>query len=584
MSTLTDLAELLHGLDRQGYGAYKRAKGAWEGLDFTLHVDYVQGDPYATPSRLRFHLPPDAHGIPHDAWATAPRRVGLCDFLLRTFRETCDRLPRMPGSGKSGQVRVPVDSPAVVERAGCGLDERGLQLRFRVGLPAKGRSCYGHSAAELLTEHLPRALDAVRWSSVDQERAWEWVRVTEDHAHLQALLEEHDLVAFVRDDSVLPRKTGISSEPMADAVPFRSPPELRVRLPTLHHGEVEGLGVPRGVTVVTGGGFHGKTTLLEALQQGVWPHVPGDGREWTVAAGDAVKVRSEDGRAVTGVDLRPFIRDLPLGRDTAAFTTPDASGSTSLAADILEALEAGTSVLLMDEDTCATNLMVRDARMQELVRKEPITPLIDRVRELLELGVSTVLVTGGGGDYLEVADTVILMEDYRPRHANREARQAVEAHPTGRRTGRPDHPLRATDRNPLPEGFDPRKRSGKARIRTRGADEIQFGTEDLDLSAVEQLVDYGQARAIGGMLWEMERLADGRTTLRDLAVQVVERARKEGLVAVEDSPELAMPRPQEVAKAVNRLRSLTVRQREETASPTPPGPGRQAPRTPDTVS
>lgn len=556
--SLEDLAAALRDLDGSGYGAYKRIKGAWAGDDFTFHVDWVQGDPYATPSPVRFHVPVGAHGIPDDAWSTRPRRIGLCDFLLRTFREACRELPRIGGSGKSGRLVVRVDSPIVVERAGCAIDGDGLTLRFRVGLPAKGRRCLGRSAATLLAGHLPRALDAVRWENVDEGRARDWIRTTEDHDHLQRGLAERGLVAFVRDGAILPRTTGVSQSPLGGAVPFEAPEPLRVSVPTLHHGEVTGMGVPRGVTVVTGGGFHGKTTLLEALQHGVCPHTPGDGREWVVTAHDAVKVRSEDGRAVTGVDLRPFIHDLPLGRDTARFTTPDASGSTSLAADILEALEAGTSLLLMDEDTCATNLMVRDARMQELVEKETITPLIDRVRELVEIGVSTLLVTGGGGDYLDVADTVILMEDYLPLEVTRRAREVAAAHPTGRRTGEPPHPLGHTDRAPMAGSFDARRR-GKTRIRTRGTDTIQFGEQDLDLAAVEQLADYGQARAIGAMLAALERRADGARTLRALVHEVVERAIAEGLPAIEDSPELALPRPQEVAKAANRLRSLTLR-------------------------
>lgn len=559
MGSLQDLADLLHSIDGEGYGAYRRAKGAWEGPDFTFHLDWAQGDPYATPSRVRFHLPPEAHGIPDDAWSNRPRRVGLRDFLLRAFRQACDGLPEVPGSGRSGEIRVCVDSPRMVERAGCGIDPEGVTLRFRVGLPAGGRSCFGHSAAELLTEHLPRALDAVRWPNLDRDRAREWIRTAEDHAHLQGLLAERGLAAFVADGSILPRESGVSHEPLPDAVPFESPPGLRVSLPTLHHDELRGMGIPEGVTLITGGGFHGKTTVLEAVQAGVVPHVPGDGREWAVTAPDAVKVRSEDGRAVTGVDLRPFIGDLPGGRDTARFTSPDASGSTSLAADVMEALEVGTSLLLMDEDTCATNLLVRDARMQALVEEETITPLIDRVRELHEeSGVSTVLVTGGSGDYLDVADTVILMEDYRPRDATDESREVAEAHSTGRRIGVPERPLRVGHRVPEASSFDPRKSSGKVRIKTRGAERIEYGTEDLDLRAVEGLVDYGEARAVGEMLREMEDRCDGERTLRELCREAVDRARREGLSALDHAPELALPRPQEVMEAASRLRSLEV--------------------------
>lgn len=558
MSTLRDLADLLHGIDQEGYGAYKKAKGTWEGPDFALEVVHVQGDPYATPSVVHLRLPPDAHGIPDRAWSNRPRRIGLCDHLLRTFGRACSALPDVPGSGRSGEIRVTADTPRVVQRAGCSLDAEGLTLRFRVGLPAGGRSCWGHSAAELLTEHLPRALDAVRWPNLDRERTLAWIRTTEDHAHLQEVLADRGLVAFVRDGAVLPRATGVSHEPMDEAVPFRSPEELRVSLPTRHHGDVTGLGVPRGVTVITGGGFHGKTTLLEAIQAGVVPHVPGDGREWVATVPDAVKVRSEDGRCVTGVDLRPFIHDLPLGRSTARFSSPDASGSTSLAADVVEALEVGTSLLLLDEDTSATNLLVRDARMQSLVREETITPLIDRVRELLDLGTSTLMVTGGGGDYLDVADTVVLMEEYRPLDATPEARRVAEALPTGRETGRPEHALSPRRRIPRAESFDPRKGSGKVRIKTRGTGSIEFGEQTLDLSAVEQLVDYGEARAVGDMLWEIQRLCDGDAGVGDLARRVVQEARRDGLAAVHDSPELALPRPQEVAKAVNRLRSLAL--------------------------
>ena len=560
--TLEDLAELLHGIDGAGYGAYRRAKGTWEGRGLTLHVDHVQGDPYATPSRVRFHLPPGTHGIPDDAWSRPARERGLRDFVLRAFREACRKLPPVSGSGKSGRVRVSVDGPIVVERSGCTIDAGGLTLRFRVGLPAGGRTCFGHSAADLLTRDLPLAAHAVRWEHLDRELAREWSETAEDHARLQEVLAERGLVGFIRDGSLLPRESGVSQEPLEGAVPFEAPGSLRVSLPTLHHGRVEGLGIPEGVTVITGGGYHGKTTVLEALQHGVFAHVPGDGREWVVTRPDAVKVRSEDGRAVTGLDLRPFIHGLPLGRDTARFTTTDASGSTSLAAAILEALEIGTSLLLMDEDTCATNLMVRDARMQELVREETITPLIDRVRELLEAGVSTVLVTGGGGDYLDVADTVILMEDYRPRDAAEEARRVAGDHPTGRRTGEPEHPLRASGRRPLARSFEAR-RKGKVRIRTRDTDTIQLGSTDVDLSGIEQLQDYGQARAIAGMLHGMRERADGERTLAELAREAVETARREGLHTVEDAPELAMPRPQELAAAASRLRTLEVAEERE---------------------
>lgn len=555
---LADLERLLLGIDRQGYGAYNRIEGAWRGDGFALLVDRVQRDPFAAPSRLRLRIPQGSHGIPAALSHSPPRKVAVQDFLLRAFAAAV-RGPRGDGSGRSGEIGVDAGGAEILARSGCELTPDHLELRFRVGLPAAGRSVLGRQAAELLCRRLPAAAGAVLWRQLDRDAAQQWADLAEDHAALQAELARRGLVAFVRDGSVLPRRSGASQEPLPGAVPFASPDRLRVRLPTLHHGEVNGMGIPDGVTLVTGGGFHGKTTLLEALQRGVYPHVPGDGREWVVTRAAAVKVRSEDGRAVTGVDVRPFIDDLPGGKATAAFSTQDASGSTSLAAAILEAIEVGADALLLDEDTCSTNLLVRDARMQALVRRETITPLVDRARELAStLGVSLLLVVGGSGDYLEVADTVILMEDYLPREVTEEAHRVAREHPSDRAVAAATvRPLRLTPRAPLSASFDP-WHGQRDRVRARGRRELAFGDEEIDLSALEQLVDDSQTRAIGAMLQRLRSLARPGLPLRDLLGELQREVDQRGLYALDPSPELAQPRPFEVAAAVNRLRGLAV--------------------------
>ncbi len=559
MKDAAELERILAGLEGRSYKAYHRIKGAWAFGNFTLYVDHVQADPFASPSKLRVFIPEHVHGIPREAWENRPRKRGLLDFLLRRFKAACEGLPRVRGTGYSGRFFVDVGGAEILVRSGAEITEEGLELRFRFGLPAVGRRILGRAAAKSLVEALPRAVAAVFWKNLDADAAWTHIKLSEEHVFLQNVLEERGLVAFVRDGSILPRASGISDQPLKGAVPFASPSELRVELPTLHHGPVTGMGIPRGVTLITGGGFHGKTTLLEALELGVYPHVPGDGREWVVTEPNALKVRSEDGRAVTGVDLRPFIHDLPLGKDTSFFTTQDASGSTSLAAAILEGLEAGATSLLIDEDTAATNLLIRDARMQRLVKKETITPLVDRARELVEkLGVSLLLVVGGSGDYLDVADRVILMENYRPKDVTQEAREVARALPTRRALGDPRHPLAVTPRCPLPEGFDPR-RGGREKVRARGLREIVFGRQVIDLTALEQLVDDAQARTIGVLLKRLGQRADGRTPLKVLVEALVAEAAKEGLYALDPSPELAEVRPLELAGAVNRLRSLAVR-------------------------
>ena len=555
---LGELEGLLRGIDRQGYGAYQRIEGSWRGNGFTLHVDRVQKDPFAAPSKLRLRLPRSVHRIPAELWRTPPRKVAVEDFLLRAFAAAVRAGPRVGGSGRSGAILVDAGDAEILARSGCELTEEHLELRFRVGLPAAGRSVLGREAVELLCRQVPAAADAARWERLDTAAAVVWADLTEDHAFLQEELRRRGLVAFVGDGSILPRLSGVSQRPLPGAVPFASPDALRVHLPTLYHGEVAGMGIRAGLTLVTGGGFHGKTTLLEALQRGVYPHVPGDGREWVVSRAGAVKVRSEDGRAVTGVDIRPFIDDLPGGASTASFSTQDASGSTSLAAAVLEAIEVGAEALLLDEDTCSSNLLVRDARMQALVRRETITPLVDRARELADvLGVSLLLVVGGNGDYLELADTVLLMEDYLPREGTAEARRVAREHPTGRVAITPTGPRRVTPRAPRPDSFDPR-RGQRDRVRARGRRELVYGEEEIDLSALEQLVDDSQTRAIGAMLTRLRALARSGLPLRDLLRELSDEVARRGLYGLDASPELALPRPFEVAAAVNRLRGLAV--------------------------
>ncbi|MEM7155742.1 MAG: ABC-ATPase domain-containing protein [Myxococcota bacterium] len=560
MRSLDDFARALAQIDGRNYGAYKQLGGTWGDDALSIALDHVQGDPFASPSRVRVCMDVSIHQVPVALRDTATRRTAIADFLLRRFAGAVAGGTDRSGSGKSGLVLVDSGDAEILPRSGCGFVGDTLELRFRVGLPARGRRVMGRAAARLLTEDLPAAARAVVWPRLDRAKAEAFVRLAEDHAHLVSQLAEHELVAFVRDGSILPRSSGVSSAPLRDAVPFQSPPSLRVTLPTLHHGEVTGMGLPVGVTLITGGGFHGKTTLLEAICRGIDPHVPGDGREWVATSPDAVKLRSEDGRSVVGVDLRPFISDLPGDRDTKSFSTPDASGSTSLAAAIIESLEIGATALLLDEDSCATNLLIRDARMQALVARETITPLIDRVGQLhTEAGVSTVLVVGGSGDYLEVADTVIAMEDYRPHEVTERARAVAAEHPTGRAVVPPVGPVEPAPRHPSLRSFDPRRDRGRrSKVRARGLRELSFGEQTIDLGALEQLVDDSQARAIGVLLTFIGRHGRRGDSVRALADAALTAAAERGLYDLDALPELAGVRRYELVAAINRLRSLVI--------------------------
>ncbi len=561
------LRSALERIDRRPYGFYKDLRGREYDLEpCRLVLDHVQGDPFAAPSRLSVEVPPPYAGLPAWALENADARRASADFLQRALWSALGHgrvRGGRTGSGKSGLLEVAGVGQEVLERTGVRVDAGGeVLLRLCAGLPAAGRRILGHAAVELLAERLPELLEGVL-TGLDHDALRVSVNRVEDQVALRAELDARGLVAFLAEGSILPRWSGADARPMRDALALEVPDALACELVAPHAGPLRGLVVQRGVTLIVGGGYHGKSTLLQALALGVYDHVPGDGREACVTASGAVTVRAEDGRCVRGVDLRPFIRNLPLGRSTERFDSDDASGSTSQASAIVEALEVGATALLVDEDTAATNFMIRDARMRRLVpgEQEPITPYLDRVRQLWnERGVSSVLVVGGAGDYLDVADRVVRMESYQPRDATASAARVARELPVREATPRlPGLWPEAAPRVPDPHSFDPSRGRRRERVRSVKTRAIEFGREEVDVSLLYQLVDPAQCRAIGDALLALSRgLCDGRASLPELLDALDERVEKGGLAAIAEPGfgDRARPRRFELAAALNRLRSL----------------------------
>jgi predicted ABC-class ATPase len=553
------LRSTLDRIDRKGYGAYKDLQGSYDLREFDLFVDRVQRDPFAPPSLVRVRTKDNR--FEPVLFENPVRRVAFEDFLTRQV-ETALRhaVKGNRGSGGSGRIEIQRASQVVLPRASVVVESNFVEARMGVGLPARGRTVDARAAQTMLLEELPRVVrEALTPAGVDPEAAHVHVEVVEDADHLRKRLPALGLVAFVADGATLPRESGASDRPLREgAVPFESPEEFRVTVELPNRGEVSGMGIPEGVTLVAGGGFHGKSTLLSALSLGVYDHVPGDGRELVVARADAVKIRAEDGRSVAGVDISGMIGELPGGRPTTSFSTTNASGSTSQAANIAEAVEIGTSLLLVDEDTSATNFMIRDERMRELVRKEPISPFIDLVRPLHDsLGVSTVVVVGGVGDYLDVADHVILMEDYKPRDATNRAREVRERFPA-RVPPKSGAASRPRGRRVRASSIDLR-RGRRETARGRGLYTIELGRERVDLSYLEQLAEAGQTEAIARSIGEFAAGNASRevTEVVNGALGSIRESGLDSLGNFRGHPgELSLPRPQEVAAAINRIRSL----------------------------
>lgn len=555
------LKKLLNGIDGRGYKAYKELEGSYQFDGYRLTIDHVQGDPFAQPSRISINVAAEAFSLPAEFHSSRIRKTASEDFLARAVAGAIQVYVKgQRGIGKSGEVRIETSGQQILVRNSVLIGSEGVEARLTVGLPAAGRTILAADALEIFFSELPKVVShGLYFENLDQDRFRKQVESAEDQEFLRGLLRQNDLAAFVADGSLLPRQSGIDDRPLEDnAIPFIAPESLSCTLDLPNRGKVRGMGIPCGVTLIVGGGFHGKSTLLHALEKGIYNHIPGDGRELVATDPSAVKVRAEDNRAVSDIDISPFIDRLPFGKNTTSFSTENASGSTSQAANIIEALGDRATLLLIDEDTSATNFMIRDKRMQQLVArdKEPITPFLFRVREMYrELGVSSVIVMGGSGDYFGVSDTVIMMDACQPEDVT------LKAHALAGRIKEKQNDLPAMDRkstrHPDPVRLNPRREKKEVSIDARGRDTLLYGEHEIDLSKVEQLVDIGQTRAIGLIIhFYAKNHADDSSSLTEGLARALNEVQEKGLDILSPwkTGTLALPRLHEVAAAINRIR------------------------------
>lgn len=567
MKASEELRQFLRDVDRKGYPAYKGAKGEYRFPGYVLCIDHVQGDPFASPSKLSIRVDGKRAGFPPLCYDQYHKRIALQDYILRRFGSRIEQFNfKARGSGKSGLLAVSHPGQEILERTACCIKDSdgSLTLRLEVGFPANGRTINSGELIKILFEFLPSCVAGScfysQYSTADQKAVEEVRRLSEDQQELRRLLGEMNLSAFVMDGAVLPRQSGVSDKPMAKAVPFSSPESMRVELKLPNSGTVKGMGIPTGVTLIVGGGYHGKSTLLQALEAGVYNHIKGDGREFVITDASAVKLRAEDGRSVKQVDISLFIKNLPDKRDTVHFCTEDASGSTSQAANALEAMESGSKLFLVDEDTSATNFMIRDELMQQVVNRnqEPITPYIERVRGLYEeQGISTILVAGSSGAYFHVADRIIQMDSYVPRDITAEAKRAAAAY------GGAVNSLKLSEVHfdRIPTALKTGGRDERFKMKVLGRDSLQMDKETVDLRFVEQLADTEQIAALGYFFrYAGKYVIDRRKTLIQVIDELEKKVGREGLASLAEEGylpvNLALPRRQEIFAAFGRCRGL----------------------------
>ncbi len=558
MKNNSELKQSLNQIDRKGYPAYKSLKGQYDFGDFVLSIDHVQGDPFAAPSSLSVIVPMAKAGFPKEYWDKEYARTALEDALLRRFSGEVARYSfKAKGSGKSGLIGTSRPGQEILRRSAMCITEQSVTARFEVGFPANGRTINAYELSKVLFDFLPPAVEkSLYYARCDKEALKKTYELSVDQQYIREELPKRHLVAFLAEGSILPRMSGVSSKPMKDAVPLAVPDSLRVEMDLPFRGSMIGMGIPEGVTLIIGGGYHGKSTLLSALEQGVYNHIAGDGREYAITEDTALKIRAEDGRSVQNLDLSLFIHDLPNGKDTNRFSTVDASGSTSQAAAVMEGIEMGSRTFLIDEDTSATNFLVRDEFMQQIVHgdKEPITPFAARVRDLYEkAGISTVLVAGSSGAFFHVADTVIQMDSYRPVDVMAKVEEYL-----------PEYPLPAFNAGEFSLSEGNRAFWGKAlrrdeRIKTRvnGTDGFSVNRETVDLRCVEQLIDSEQTAALAAMMKYALTHISGSVSVERLSQMLARLAAQKGVEAFMDGYAycgMAVPREQEIFAMLNRYR------------------------------
>ena len=560
MFTSQQLRQQLSSIHRKSYPAYKTLKGIYDFKHFLLSIDHVQGDPFASPSHLSVQVPAKIAAFPAFCFSAKNIRIAVQDYILRKFSQQLSIYNfKAKGSGKSGSISTSVCGQKVLERTACEISSDFVTVRFTVGFPANGRTINAFELEKILFEFLPSCVEkSLLYKNLSPKAVESVVFLAEDQEFLRQELKKRQLVAFVANHSILPRESGISQKPMKNAVPFQSPASLETEITLPHRGKIKGMAIPRGITLIAGGGYHGKSTLLTALEDGVYNHIAGDGREFVLTDSSAVKLRAEDGRFIKDVDISLFINDLPNGKDTHCFSTLDASGSTSQAAGIVEGMEAGSTLFLLDEDTSATNFMVRDGFMQQVISrdKEPITPFLERAPQLFsKAGISTILVAGSSGAFFHIADTVIQMDRYQALDITEKVKKLCS-----------DYPLPPSS---VPSFYMPsskrvmsstKKASYKDfKMKCHGKDSFSIGKDTVDLRYIEQLTDKEQTAALGELLrYAQEYLVDGKRTISEIISVLQNKIEKDGFSAFFGNSYipcgLAVPRIQEIFSCFNRYR------------------------------
>lgn len=567
---LNELYLKLERIKGQVYRKYKSLEGAYASSTWTLILDKAQASPKSKPSLFRLRVPYMAAGFPPGLYKDRVQKIALSDYMLRRFEKLCKKISRHSGCGKSGIFYSDPCGPEILERSAVFFDQNTLELRFRYGLPSEGNRTDPKAFLEALEHAFPKIIkEILTWDTYDEKEVREHLHIFEDQEALRSLLKINHWVAFIPDGAILPRESSFSQRPLKQAVPFEAPPTIKVTVKLPHKKEISGMPVKEGVTVITGGGFHGKTTLLNAVKMGIYNHIPGDGREYCVSLKDTFKINSEDGRITEGIDISPYIVNLPFHKNSGHFSSLQSSGSTSQAASVVESVRMGAECLLFDEDTSATNFIACDELMKRLIgeKDKTIIPYFETARDLhRSLGVSTMIVIGSLSPILTAADLVLKISEYRVMDLTEEVAEQLQ---TQRNSNLSQHPIsqkpfqktRLVDS----ESFRIKKRIIPFKTKICGHKEIQIATLSLDLYDNEQLTDYGQMKSLLSALLLFEQMIfKKRFSLEEAVKKLFQQIEAGGIESLcFQKGGFTEIRALDFAHALNRLRLLKIKKHTE---------------------
>lgn len=548
----------INKIDGKSYGGYKELKGRYRFPNLILELVRVQGDPFASPTLFSIEIDlkeGNEFKIKKEDYSTITRKTTLEDHILRKLERGIYKNSRKMGSGKSGQLSILRAGQKVLKRSAVEIIEDTLYIRFYGGLPANGRRINGRGAKEMLLRSIPQLGSLVKIQEEERKLLLSRIKTMEKAQEIREKLREGGYITFIENQSELARKSSVDERKLEGCEKFQSPKTLEVTF-TLSTGEkISGMGIKKGITVITGGGFHGKSTLLSAIEAGVYNHIKGDGREGVITEYNSVKIRAEDGRWIENCDISNYINNLPLGKSTTEFTTENASGSVSQAANIVEALEFGGTTLLIDEDTTATNFMIRDKVIQKLIKKEkePITPFIDRLENMKKNGISAIIVVGGLGEYFKKADTILMLDEYKVRDLTEKAKEIVGTLKNENEDSK--EIFKISKRRLEKKNLKKLIYKGYPKIKNNGLDELIIDKNIVNLRYIEQLVEEGQVRLIGELIMKKVEEVEG-DELGEILDQLERELREKNISELlgTKAGNLVEARKYEIGSAITRIR------------------------------